>query len=170
MVIRALGGESGSQARLLADANSHGGLDPKSPWDSPPDGIEWVLENRAGVQASTLNVLAVQTELDLTRQIIWSLHQHKVPPIALVYGWAHWVVVVDFDASRNPHGPGDETYDIEALHIHDPWREPEEGEDPPPPPPRHVTLSQWRTKYLRQVPEGYWDRKLVAVGAFPGSA
>ena len=170
MVIEALGHPSDSQNQLMADAKTHSGLDPKSPWNSPPDGVEWVLEHRASLQASTLNVLAVPTELGLTRQVIWSLFQHSVPPIALVRGWSHWVVVVNYDVSRNPNGPDDEGYDIDGLHIHDPWREPEEGNAPPPPPPKHVTLSQWRTKYLKQVPAGYWDRMMVAVGVFPTGA
>ena len=166
MVIQALNGQSGTQSQLFAEANTHGGLDPGSPWKSPPDGIEWVLKQRTGLQASAVTVLAVPHEEVLTRHVIWGLHQHGVPPIVLVYGWAHWVVVVAFDVSKNPTGPNDQSYDIEAVHIHNPWRQPEEGVDPPPPPPKHVAFSYWQKKYLRQVPQGYWDRMMVAVGVF----
>ena len=168
MVIGALRPNSSDpQSQLYADANSHSVLDPNSPWKSSPDGIEWVLGHRAGLQASTVSVLAVPLEDAVTRQIIWSLFTHQVAPIVLVYGWAHWVVVVGYEVSRNPTGPNDAAYDIEAVHIHNPWRSVAEGDAPPPPPPKHVAFSYWKSKYLKQVPSGFWDGMRVAVGVFP---
>jgi hypothetical protein len=128
--------------------------------------LEWTLENRTPLQASQVEVEALVEELTLTRRLVWSLHQHSVPPIALVYGWDHWVVVVGYDISRDPNGPSDDDYEIRALEIHDPWRLVEEGDAPPPPPPKHVTFEEWLRTYLKPVPRGHWEGKTVAVGVF----
>jgi len=166
MVIEALGRKSGSQASLFADAHRHGRLDPATGWLSPPDGVEWTLETRTELRNSALEVAALTTELALTRRLVWSLFHHSVPPIALVYGLEHWVVVVGYDIDRDPNGPSDSGYNIRALEIHDPWRKTEEGDPPPPPPPRHITMREWQRTYLKPVPSGYWKAKVVAVGVF----
>ncbi|HYN06354.1 MAG TPA: C39 family peptidase [Vicinamibacterales bacterium] len=166
MVIEALGQPSRTQPSLYDDAHDHGAEDPQAWWASPPDGMEWALENRAAMSKSTLEVVTFKTELPITRRLVWSLFQHSVPPIALVYGWDHWVVVVNYDISRNPTGPSDSGYEIRALEIHDPWRTLDDPDPPPPPPPRHVTLDEWQDTYLKPVPQGHWEGKQVAVGVF----
>lgn len=166
MIIEAFGQSSRAQAALYRDAHNHGDQDPKNWWASPPDGLEWALQNRAGAQGEPVEVVSLRTELPLTRRLVWSLFGHSVPPIALVYGWDHWVVVVDYQASRDPEGPSDTGYEVTALEIHDPWRTAEEGDPPPPPPPRHVTIQEWRRTYLKPVPKGHWQDNVVAVGVF----
>lgn len=166
MVIEALGQPSRTQASLYDDAHDHGEQDPKKWWASPPDGIEWALENRAAMSRSALEIVTFEAELTLTRRLIWSLFKHSMPPIALVFGWDHWVVVVNYDISQNPSGPSDTGYEIRAVEIHDPWRTIDDPDPPPPPPPRHVTIDEWRETYLKAVPKGHWKDKRVAVGVF----
>ena len=166
MVIEALGLTSAGQPTLFDDAHDHGSHDPKEWWASPPDGVEWALDKWAGSLVAPVEAVSLKTELPLVRRLIWSLADHSVPPIALVYGWDHWVVVVGYDITGTPAGPSDGSYEVKALDIHDPWRTAEEGEPPPPPPPRHVTLKEWRRTYLKPVPKGHWKKKVVAVGVF----
>lgn len=165
MVIEALGLSSSGQSALFKDAHGHGTQDPKSVgWASPPDGLGWALEHRA--KRATADVLSPKAEATLTRGLVWSLFRHSCPPIALIYGFAHWVVVVNYDISRNPKGPSDGGYVVKALDIHDPWRRLKEGNPPPPPPPRHVTMKAWESTYLKPVPTGHWKDSVVAVGVF----
>lgn len=165
MVLEAVQLPSKPQPALFDDAHDHGARDPALWWRSPPDGVEWTLDNRGAAQAGA-SVVSLTAETSLTRRLVWSLFKHSFPPIALVYGWDHWVVVVDYDVSRNPDGPSDGEYEIRALDIHDPWRVVEEGNPPPPPPPRHVTMKEWQRTYLKPVPRGFWEGRVVAVGVF----
>jgi hypothetical protein len=164
MVIEALGLTSASQPALFSDAHGHGTQDPTEWWASPPDGVEWTLQNRTGQAGAA--VVSLKSETPLTRRLVWSLFRHSVPPIALVYGWTHWVVVVNYDISRDPDGPSDTGYHVRALEIHNPWRTLEEGNPPPPPPPNHVTMKEWQHTYLKPVPSGHWKGKVVGVGVF----
>ena len=167
MVIEALGLKSVGQPTLFDDAHEHGTHDPQSWWASPPDGVEWALDKRVGNHLSSpVGSVSMKTEMPVIRRLVWSLADHSVPPIALVYGWDHWVVVVGYNITGTPAGPSDGSYEVKALDIHDPWRTVEEGDPPPPPPPRHVTLKEWRRTYLKPVPKGHWKKKVVAVGVF----
>ena len=159
MVIEAVGGPLVSQPSLYKDAHGHGTQDTKSAWWSPPDGVEYTAEKHTSLQFD----LAVETgELRLTRRLVWSLYS-GFPPVALVYGDDHWVVVVDYDVSTDPVGSEDDSYDVRAVEIHNPWREEEEGDPPPPPPGTHVTIQTWREDYLMKVPAGHWKNKFVAL-------
>ena len=166
MVIEALNQPSRTQDSLFDDAHNHGTEDPTALWSSPPDGMEWALEQRAAVSKSLLELVEFTLEMSLTRRLVWSLFQHSVPPIALVYGRDHWVVVADYDLNGTPSGPSDAGYEIKAVHIHNPWLT--EGEDDPPPdaPPEIVSLDDWLTTYLEPVEKGHWKGKRVAVGVF----
>ena len=159
MVIEAVRGPLLSQASLYKEAHGNGAKDPKSAWWSPPDGLEFTLEKHTKRQID----LAEETgELRLTRQLVWSLYK-GFPPIALVYGDDHWVVVVGYDVSRDPIGAADTGYDVRAVEIHNPWREAEEGDPPPPPPATHVTIATWRQDYLMKISSGHWKNRFVAL-------
>src|SRR5688572_28353734 len=133
MVVEALGHKAGSQTTLFNQSEEHGVLDPQSDWAGPPDGLEWVLQDKGEIARSAAEVLSPTGETALTRKIIWSISKHKVPPIVLIWGWIHWVVVVDYDIDHGPPtGPGDTSYTINGVMIHDPG--PDIGEDRPPPP------------------------------------
>ena len=166
MVIESLNQPSRTQQSLFEDAHDHGNEDPKELWFSPPDGMEWAFEQRAAVSRSLLDLVELTFEMALTRRLVWSLFQHSVPPIALVYGRDHWVVVADYDLNGTPTGPTDNNYEIKAVHIHNPWLS--EGEDDPPPDalPEIVPLDDWLTTYLEPVEKGHWQGKRVAVGVF----
>lgn len=153
MVIEAVGGPLLPQASLYKEAHAHGAEDPKSAWWSPPDGVEFTLDKHA--PKNQVEVLSLTGELALTRNLVWSLFQ-GVPPIALVYGLDHWVVVVKYDISRDPIGPDDTGYAIQAVVIHDPSN----GT------PQHMTLETWRLDYLMKVQSGFWKNHIVAVGTF----
>jgi len=168
MVIEALGITSRHQDDLYVDAHGHGQQDPKAKWYSPPDGLEWTLDVDVGRKAD-YDICSLNYEAALTRRLVWSLFKASVAPIALVYGYTRWVVVVGYDIDRNPTGPTDAGYKIQALEIHDPWRTAKEAGPQPPPPPRHVSYREWLRTYLQRVPSGYWLGKVVAVGVF-GSA
>jgi hypothetical protein len=165
MVIEALGLKSKDQDDLYVDAHAHGQQDPKTNWYSPPDGLEWTLDAITGLQAD-FDVCSLTKESALTRRLVWSLFNASAAPIALVYGFTHWVVVVGYDIDQDPTGPTDAGYVIRALEIHDPWRTELEANPPPPPPPRHVAYREWLSKYLKPVPTGYWVGQVVAVGDF----
>jgi hypothetical protein len=128
--------------------------------------MEWALEHRTDLSKSSVALAEFTAELSITRRLVWSLFQHSVPPIALVYGRDHWVVVADYDITGAPNGPSDSSYDITAVHIHNPWLS--EGEDDPPPtePPEVVPLDEWLNGYLKGVQKGHWLGKRVAVGVF----
>ncbi|HEY7475761.1 MAG TPA: hypothetical protein VH679_12165 [Vicinamibacterales bacterium] len=164
MVIEALSGSSKDQDDLYIDSHESA-LDPKTNWYSAPDGVEETLDAIKGRQRD-FDLAAFSQESTLTRRLVWSVFNASVAPIVLVYGWAHWLVVVGYDISQNPSGPTDTSYTITALELHDPWRGEGEGNPPPPPPPRHVAYSEWLNKYLKPVPDGYWSGKRIAVGEF----
>jgi hypothetical protein len=165
MVIGSLGGPSLDQDDLYLDAHANGAPDPPVIWFSPPDGIEETLDNVGGLPPD-FDLTTTTSEATLTRRIVWSIYNASVAPIALVYGNAHWVVVVGYDVTKHPKGVSDTSYTIQALEIHNPWRSLGEGNPPPPPPPKHVTYSWWTFKYLKPVPSGNWSGKRLAVGEF----
>ncbi len=159
------GAKSDTQKSLYTAAHEHGAYDKNYNWEVAPDGLQWRLQK--GLEhPDTAAIAALKDESSLTRRLVWSLYRHSFPPIALVYGWDHWVLVVRYDISAEPRTPADDAYKIAAVEIHDPWRTAEEGDPPPPPPPRHVTLKEWHRTYLKPVKKGYWKDKSVAVGAF----
>ena len=163
MAIEALNRTAGSQTALFHAAHGFNTVDPKPGWSSPPDGVGHVLETKGQLTSNMAAVLDERGEAAITRQAIWSLHQHGVPPIVLVWGMSHWVVLVDFETDGVPQSLDDDSYRIKAVMLHDPSLE--DGEDPPPP-PRFVTYSKWTRDYLMPVPKGHWEGKRVAVGAF----
>lgn len=165
MVIEALGLTSKDQDDLYLGAHAHGQQDPKTNWFSPPDGVEWTLDALPGLRAD-FDLCSLTKEAALTRRLVWSVFNASVAPIALVYGYTHWVVVVGYDIDRDPTGPTDTGFVIRALELHDPWRTELEADPPPPPPPRHIAYREWLRKYLKPVPSGYWKGEVVAVGDF----
>jgi len=163
MAIEALNQPAGSQTSLYNAAHGFNTVDSGSGWSSPPDGVAHVLETKGNLTSIMAAVLDIKGEAAITRQAIWSLQRHGVPPIILVWGWSHWVVLVDCETVGVPQSLHDDNYRIKAVMLNDPSLEDEED---PPPPPRYVTYSQWTRNYLMPVPSGHWAGKRVAVGAF----
>lgn len=168
MLIESLNGPSKDQDDLYVDAHESA-KDPKTNWFSAPDGLEATLDALTVLQRD-FDLVSLAQEPSLTRRLVWSVFKASVAPVALVYGWAHWLLVVGYDISENPTSPTDTGYTIAALELHDPWRTEEEGNPPPPPPPRHVAYAEWLTTYLKPVPDGFWTGKRLAVGEFTDTA
>jgi hypothetical protein len=166
MVIDALKKPSQTQEELYKAAHKNGQKDPKDLWNCPPDGLEKVLESGAELSRTAVELAEFSAEMAITRRLVWSLFQHSVPPVALIYGRDHWVVVADYEITGNPSGPSDNGYDIRAIHIHNPWLS--EGEDDPPTTalPEVIPIEEWLADYLQGVEKGHWQGKRVAVGVF----
>ena len=66
-------------------------------------------------------VLFELTSEDLiSRKIIWTIHHYQVAPVALVFGWDHWIVVRGYDASAAPSTYSDTSYSINGFYVEQP--------------------------------------------------
>ena len=177
MVLSSIGGGLMDQAGLYNDNHSHGVLDPAVNWATPPDGLEWTLDHRSPSPFQMRFVTyATPTEDAISRKIAWTIEHYNVAPVALVFGWAHWIVVRGMELSQAPQSGSDTGYTISNFRVNNPW--------PPVPssgPPPHsatdgcgtggtrgvtnelITYSQWQNTYMTGVPAGYWQGKHVAV-------
>ncbi len=173
MVLEQCGAGLLGQVGLYND--NHGHSTTESGWYTAPDGLTWTMNNR---QSSKYFVLdALSTEDAISRMIAWTIHHYQVSPIAMVYGWAHWIVVRGYTASAAPNGSGDVGYTLSGFDINNPWPP---TPTPAPPPPHtggdvcgsggdrgvadeHISYTTWRTDYMTGIPSGHWAGKFVAV-------
>jgi hypothetical protein len=162
-----------SQVGLYDDNHAHSVAE--SGWYTAPDGLTWTLNNR---QSSKYFVLdALSTEDAISRMITWTIHHYQVAPVAMVFGWAHWIVVRGFTASDTPSSSQDIGYTISGFDVNNPWPP---TPTPAPPPPHttgdvcgtggtrgvadeHISYTTWRTDYMTGIPGGHWAGKFVAV-------
>lgn len=183
MVLESMGAGLLDQDDLYADNHSHSTVDTGVNWATGPDGLQWTMMDRRPPGFTNYFALyALDTEELISRKLCWTIHHYQVAPIALVYGWAHWIVVRGYTASAHPASSGDNGYTIEAFDINNPWP-PTPSFDTPalaPPPPHsatdgcgsggtrglaneHITYATWRSTYMTGVPGGHWNGKFVAV-------
>jgi hypothetical protein len=183
MVLETIGAGLLDQDDLYADNHSHSTLDAGVNWATGPDGLQWtLLDRRPPAFTNYFALYALDTEDLISRKLCWTIHHYQVAPIALVYGWAHWIVVRGYTASAHPASSADNSYTIDAFDINNPWP-PTPSFDTPalaPPPPHnagdgcgtggdrglaneHVTYATWQSTYMTGVPGGYWNGKFVAV-------
>ena len=179
-----------NQHALYTDNHNHGAIE--SGWSTPPDGLTWTMNDRRPAGFSNIFVLFALNNVDsISRKIVWTIHHYRVAPIALVFGWDHWIVVRGYDASRAPTSSGDTGYSITAFDINNPWppcpsfyapKGP--GFPPPQPPPphtvgdqcgtggignsrgvanEHISYTTWKNTYMTGVPDFYWKGKFLAV-------
>lgn len=167
-----------NQGPLYNDNHSHSVAEPG--WATAPDGLQWTMNHRQHTKYFALDALA--TEDAISRMIAWTIHHYKVAPIALVYGWAHWIVVRGYTASATPKSSTDTGYTITAFDINNPWPPcPSFYHKPPPTPPphsaadhcgtggtrgvanEHISYATWQSTYMTGVPSGHWGGKFVAV-------
>ena len=178
MVVEALNGKTGSQDDLYNETRQQPLAEHVKDWFSPPSGVAKVLEERGALRSGAVVVAfdGKGAEEDLTRRLVWSLVDAKVPPIALVLlqplgplgssGADHWVVIVGCGTDAVPKGAADTTYKIHWLEIHNPWRYQSDLCPPPPPPPQHMTFVTWRRRYLSSaVPNPYAGKVVAVVGS-----
>jgi hypothetical protein len=174
MVLHTLGQPLISQDDLYNDNHSHS-IEPGS-WSTPPDGLQWTLNNLQSTKYFALDSL--DSEDANSRMLCWTIHFWKVAPIALVEDGNHWVVVHGYTASAAPSSSDDLSYTISSFDINDPWPP---TPTPGPPPPHsdgdscgtggahgvansNVSYGTWRADYMTANTFGTrWLGKYVAV-------
>jgi hypothetical protein len=176
MVLETIGAGILDQDDLYADNHSHSTIEPL--WYTGPDGLTWTMNDRRPASFANWFVLfALAGEDAISRKIVWTIHHYQVAPIALVYGWAHWIVVRGYDASAAPSGAADTSYTITAFDINNPWPPTPSGVGVPPHAAadgcgsggtrgianEHVTYATWQADYMTGVPSGHWAGKFLAV-------
>jgi len=183
MVLETMGAGILDQHDLYADNHAHSTLDAGVNWATGPDGLQWtMMDRRPPAFTNYFALYALDSEDLISRKLCWTIHHYQVAPIALVYGWAHWIVVRGYTASAHPASSGDNSYTIDAFDINNPWPPSPSFYDPAlaPPPPHnagdgcgsggdrgvaneHVTYATWQSTYMTGVPGGHWNGKFVAV-------
>lgn len=181
MVLETIGAGLLDQDDLYADNHSHSTLD--AGWFTGPDGLQWTLmDRRPPAFTNYFALYALDSEDLISRKLCWTIHHYQVSPVALVYGWAHWIVVRGYTASAHPSSSADNSYTIDALDINNPWPPSPSFYTPglAPPPPHnladgcgtggdrglaneHLTYTTWQSTYMTGVPGGHWSGKFVAV-------
>ena len=183
MVLDTIGAGLLDQDDLYADNHSHSTTDTGVNWATGPDGLKWTMNDRRPAASDAYFALfALSSEDLISRKICWTIHHYEIAPIALVFGWAHWIVVRGFDASDAPASSGDTSYSITAFDINNPWPPCPSLYDPTqaPPPPHsatdgcgtggdhgvaneHIPYATWQDDYMTGVPGGHWAGKFIAV-------
>ena len=183
MVLETIGAGLLDQDDLYADNHSHSTLDAGVSWATGPDGLQWTMNDRRPASFHNYFALfALGSEDSLSRKLCWTIHHYEVAPIALVYGWAHWIVVRGYTASAHPASSADNSYSIEAFDVNNPWPPTPSFYTPASAPPplhsagdgcgsggdrgianEHITYATWQSTYMTGVPGGYWNGKFVAV-------
>ena len=173
MVLEECGAGLLNQVDLYDDNHSHSTTE--SGWYTAPDGLTWTLNNRQSGRYFVLDALA--TEDAISRMIAWTIHHYRVSPVAMVYGWQHWIVVRGYTASATPEHSQDVGYTISGFDVNNPWPP---TPSPAPPPPHstgdvcgtgglrgvadeHISLTTWRSDYMTGIPGGHWAGRFVAV-------
>jgi hypothetical protein len=181
MVLDSIGAGLLDQDGLYNDNHSHSTTE--SGWASGPDGLTWTMNNRKPPTFGNYFVLYNPTTEDsISRKIVWTIHHYQVAPIALVFGWAHWIVVRGYTASDTPESSADTSYSISGFDINNPWPPSPSASDPAlaPPPPHggadncgtggdrgiadeHISYTAWHDTYMTGVPGGHWAGQFLAV-------
>jgi hypothetical protein len=136
MVLHTVGQPLISQDDLYNDNHSHT-IEPDS-WSTPPDGLQWTLNNLQSTKYFALDSL--DSEDAISRMLCWTIHYWKVAPIALVEDGNHWVVVHGYTANAAPKSSDDLSYTISSFDINDPWPA---TPTPGPPPPHSHDRTVW---------------------------
>jgi hypothetical protein len=181
MVLSSMGAALASQDVLYTDGRNH--TSELAAWFNPPDGLQWVMNDRR--PGGWFALFSLDTEDALSRKLVWTLHHYQVAAIALVFGGDHWVVVRGYDATAAPATSDDVGYTINAFDINNPWPPVPSffhpTTTPPPPPPHggadgcgtggmrgvaneHIAYGTWQSQYM--TPNAYgsaWLGKFVAV-------
>src|SRR5687768_13752457 len=172
MVLESLGAGHFDQDTLDSTISNHNHIE--GGWATAPDGLQWTLNDSA---PGSIGLIAAASEDAISRKIVWSIHNRKIPAVALINGRAHWIVVRGFEASAAPTSSNDVSYSITAFDINNPSPK---LADPPPPPhgaadtcgaggesgfaDEHIAYAHWRSAYMTGVPTtSFWAGKFVAV-------
>ncbi len=189
MVLDSLGAGLLDQNTLYNDNHSHSTSE--SGWSTAPDGLQWTMHNLEPPAppgpphygSYDFVLFALDTEDLISRKLVWTVHHYQAAPIALVYGWDHWIVVRGYTASAAPTSVGDTSFTISSFDVNNPWPPVPSWYDPSqaPPPPHadgtdgcgtggsrgvvdeNISYTAWQSTYMTGVPSGYWGGKFVAV-------
>lgn len=89
-----------------------------SGWASDPHGLADALNHFADGRAY-FSWYAPTDQDAGNNKLAYTLDYYEVPPIALIYGSAHWIVVRGVYTSAQPTTVSD--YDIYGFYVNDPW-------------------------------------------------
>ncbi|HEY2434906.1 MAG TPA: hypothetical protein VGI12_19700 [Vicinamibacterales bacterium] len=175
MVIGDAGVDFPHQSTLYNQTQAYPTADPGPAWLSSPDGLTYVINHRLP-GGEPFSLFALNHPDVATRKLVWTIHQHGRPGIALVEGSGHWVLVHGYDVTAQPVSSQDATYGINAVEIQDPW----------PPKPggvstahhagdgcgsggtrgdatRHIAYANWLSMYLTGDTSGMWMGKFLVI-------
>jgi hypothetical protein len=122
-----------------------------SPWYTPPEALAAVI---AGMGQAPVKVVSERQVAATDHAIVWSV-VNDIPAVALVYGWAHWLVVHGYRVDREPTSMQDVNYELLGLHVIDPWPKTKARV--------FIDAAQWRSDYLTGVVCGRFAGAFVAV-------
>lgn len=89
-----------------------------SGWASDPEGLKDALNNYAA-GAAWFTWFAPSDQDVGNNKLAYTLDHYEVPPVALVYGSAHWIVVRGVFTSDQPTAV--DPYEIYGFYVNDPW-------------------------------------------------
>lgn len=182
MVLASIGAGIQSQDGIYTDERNH--TSELASWYNPPDGLQWVMNDRRPAGFSGWFALySLATEDAISRKLCWTIHHYQVAPIAMVYKGDHWLVVRGFEASATPADSGDTSYTISAFDVNNPWPPTPSFYTPAlaPPPPHgatdgcggggtrgvaneHIAYATWQSTYATGNKYGtLWNGRYVAV-------
>lgn len=100
-----------------------------SGWASDPYGVRHVLiDRRPSGFVNTFVVHKPLSEVEGTRDIVYTLHKYEVSPAVLVYNCRHWLVVPGVETDVEPVSGA--SYTVQGFWLHNPVHY---SSSPPPP-------------------------------------
>ncbi len=114
-----------------------------SGWASDPGGLAAVLNHYGNSHNPPAYFIhyAPTNQDEGIKKLTYTIDEYGVPPAAMVYGCAHWVVVRGAITSAEPKTA--ETYTVDGLYVNDPWYGSNSlGEN------KYVAINSWRSDYF----------------------
>ena len=107
-------------------------------WYTDPDGECAVLNHY--YPAGGFFVYAPNNQNDANKKIAYTIDKYDVPPAALVYGSAHWMVVTGVYTDQQPSTHP--SYTINGFFVNDPWPHSGLGQN------KYLDINTWNTGYF----------------------
>ncbi|HXN47461.1 MAG TPA: hypothetical protein VN893_12520 [Bryobacteraceae bacterium] len=188
MVLDQIGAGLLGQDGLYAENHSHSTTE--SGWSTAPDGLQYTMNDQTPPGNPTglphghpyFVIDAEPNEDTVSRAIVWTIHNWRVAPIAMVYHSQHWIVVRGYTASAAPSSFSDPSYSISGFDVNNPWPPVPSWYTPSlaPPPPHsgsdgcgsggdrgvvdeHLSYAVWQSTYMTGIDFGHWLGQYVAI-------